>query len=155
MPLLLALILAASPFPSSSKTSWMRPESFRLSVGMTRLEAVQVLREGGWDVKSGKDPNEAYVDYAGDKSLTLEFHNDRVRSIRFELFAFLPEVRAAFQEERQHLTKSRGAAKKATKAVLVYDEALPNLMVVLSDDPKSANGKKGIGLLLIRYFDPR
>jgi hypothetical protein len=154
MPVLLTLLLLGS-FPSASKTSWMRPESFRLLVGMTRLEVVQTLREDGWDVKPGKDANEAYVDYAPDKSLTLDFHNDRLRSIRFELFAFIPEVRTAFQEKRQHLRTARGGPKKATATLLIYDEALPNVMVVMSDDPKTANGKKGLGFLAVRYFDPR
>ena len=39
MLLFLALLLS-TPFPSSSRTAWMRPESFRLSIGMARTEAV-------------------------------------------------------------------------------------------------------------------
>jgi hypothetical protein len=26
--------------------------------------------------------------------------------------------------------------------------------MVVSDDPKSANGRKGVGLLVVRYFEP-
>lgn len=155
MHVLLTLLLLATSFPSSSQTSWMRPESFRLAIGMTRGEALQVLSQGGWDSKPGRDANEVVVDYAGDKSLTLEFQRDRLRSIRFELFAFLNDSRRAFDEERQHLAKARGTAKRATSALLIYDEALPNVMVVLANDPKSEHGKKGLGLLAVRYYDPR
>jgi hypothetical protein len=133
----------------------MRPESFHLAIGMPRGEALQVLSQGGWESKPGRDANEIVVDYAADKSLTLEFQKDRLRSIRFELFAFLAESRKAFNEEHKHLIKERGRAKKATSALIVYDEALPNVMVVLVDDVKSEYGKKGLGLLAIRYYDPR
>jgi hypothetical protein len=155
MRILLTLLLLAANFPSTSQTSWMRPESFRLAIGMPRGEALQVLSQGGWEAKPGRDASEIVVDYAGDKSLTLEFQKDRLRSIRFELFAFIPESRKAFAEEHKHLIQARGKAKKATNALLVYDEALPNVMVVLADDPKSDYGKKGLGLLAIRYYDPR
>ena len=151
MPILLALLLTA--FPSTSKTSWMRLESFRLSIGMTREQVVDAVAK--WNPKFGKDKNEIVIDYDGDKALTLEIRNDRLRSVRFELFAFLPEIRKAFEEERKHLRASRGAPRKATKAVLVYDNALPNVMVVVTDDPKSEQGRKGLGILAVRYYDPR
>ena len=154
MPILLTLLLLAN-FPSTSQTSWMRPESFHLAIGMPRGEALQTLSRGNWETKPGRDANEVVVDYAGDKSLTLEFQKDRLRSIRFELFAFLGDSRKAFAEERQHLVKARGVAKKATKALLIYDDALPNVMVVLADDPQSEHGKRGLGLLAVRYYDPR
>jgi hypothetical protein len=28
-------------------------------------------------------------------------------------------------------------------------------MVVVTDDPNSAQGKKGLGVLAVRYYDPR
>jgi hypothetical protein len=28
-------------------------------------------------------------------------------------------------------------------------------MVVISADPKSENGRRGLGMLVVRYFDPR
>jgi hypothetical protein len=39
--------------------------------------------------------------------------------------------------------------------VLIYDNALPNVMVVVNDDPMSEQGKKGLGVLAVRYYDPR
>jgi len=151
MPILLALLLTA--FPSADKTSWMRLEAFRLTIGMTRDEVVSAIEK--WNPKYGKDKNEIVIDYDGDKALTLEMKNDRLRSVRFELFVFLPEIRKAFEEQRTYLRESRGAPRKATKAILIYDNVLPNVMVVVNDDPKSEQGKKGLGVLAVRYYDPR
>jgi hypothetical protein len=151
MPLLLALLL--STFPSNSQTSWMRLESFRLSIGMQRSEAMNALKK--WNPKRGKDADEIVVDYGGDKALTLEFQNDRLRAVRFELFTLLPQIRTAFDEERAYLKESRGEPRKASQSVLVYDHVLPNILVVVSDDPKSEHGKKGLGMLAVRYYDPR
>jgi hypothetical protein len=152
MPFLLALLLATS-FPSTSRTSWMHPDSFHLTIGMTRVEAMTALEK--WAPKPGKDANEVVVDYSDDKALTLQFRKDRLTSVRFELFVFLPEIRIAFQEERTRLAEARGKPRKATKSILIYDNALPNVMVVATDDPKSQQGKQGLGVLAVRYYDPR
>jgi hypothetical protein len=152
MPLLLALLLATA-FPSTSRTSWMRPDSFHLTIGMTRVEAMTALEK--WAPKPGKDANEVVIDYSDDKALTLQFRKDRLTSVRFELFVFLPEIRIAFQEERTRLAEARGKPRKATKSILIYDNALPNVMVVATDDPKSQQGKRGLGVLAVRYYDPR
>jgi hypothetical protein len=149
---LLAILLLATSFPSNSLTAWMRPEAFRLRLGMGRGEAVNALK--AWNPKPGKNANEIVVDYTGEKALTLEFKADRLHSVRFELFAFIPEVRKAFDEEKKRLRETLGEPRKATKAVLIYDRALPNVMVVLSDDIKTPHGRQGIGLLAVRYFDP-
>ncbi|HYH06235.1 MAG TPA: hypothetical protein VEK11_04155 [Thermoanaerobaculia bacterium] len=148
---LIALLLTA--FPSGSQTSWMRPESFRLAVGMSKLEVMKALDK--WQPKPGKDANQLVVDYSDDKALTLDFTRDRLTSIRFELFVFLPEIRKAFEEEKQRLASTRGKPPKATKSILIYDNALPNVMVVVTDDPKSEQGRKGVGVLAVRYYDPR
>ena len=152
MALLLALLLATA-FPSTSRTSWMRPESFHLTIGMTRAQAMAALEK--WSPKPGKDANEVVVDYTDERALTLQFSKDRLTSVRFELFVFLPDIRPAFEEERARLAEARGKPRKATKSILIYDNALPNVMVVAADDPKSEQGKKGIGVLAVRYYDPR
>lgn len=149
--LLLALLL--STFPSSQSTTWMRLESFRLSIGMSRTQVLETLRT--WNPKPGKDANELVVDYDGDKAITLEFRNERLQSVRFELFRLLPQVRTAFEEEREYLRKTYGAPRRATSTILIYDNVLPNLMVVVKDDPQSEQGKKGLGVLAVRYYDPR
>ena len=146
---LLALLLAISAPSQVSTTDWMRLDAFHLTIGMPRAEAVDALR--AWSPKPGKDANELVVDYAGDKSLTLEFRKDRLTSVRFELFTLLPQVRKAFEEKRAAM----GEPRKATRSILIYDDALPNAMVVVADDPKSAQGRKGLGVLAVRFYDPR
>lgn len=152
MPTLLALLLLTA-FPSNSLTSWMNLEAFRLTIGMPRAEALQQLEK--WQPKEGKSRDEIVVDYADDKALTLEFSKDRLTSVRFELFAFLPDVKKAFTERRTFLRESLGEPRRETKSILIYDAALPNVMVVANDDPKSQQGKQGIGVLAVRYYDPR
>jgi hypothetical protein len=134
----------------------MTPQAFRLVIGMTRADAVKTLLDSGWSVKPGRNSDEMVIDYSDDKSLTLEFNGDRLRSVRFELFAMLPEIRDAFVEQRTFLRKELGAPKSTVKStsIILYDDRLPNIMVVLSDDPKSDYGKKGVGYLAVRYYDP-
>ncbi|MGZ4780230.1 MAG: hypothetical protein ACXV5L_13615 [Thermoanaerobaculia bacterium] len=155
MLFVISLLLGLS-FPSASKTSWMRPESFRLIIGMTRPEAMAVLATSGWEIQKGEDPDKVVVEYDGNKAMTLEFQRDRLRAIRFELFALIPEIHAAFAEERAFLREKLGEPRRQVRSnsIVVYDSTLPNVMMVASTDPQSENGRKGIGLLVVRYFDP-
>jgi len=152
--LLVATLLLGLSFPSSSRTSWMRPESFRLVIGMTRSDAITVIKESGWEIEDRG--NLVNVDYDGNKALTLEFNRDRLRGVRFELYALIPEVQKAFNEERTFLKEKLGEPKKTIRSssIVLYDSTLPNVMMVASTDPKSENGRKGIGMLVVRYFDP-
>jgi hypothetical protein len=154
--LLVLTFLLSTAFPSTTSTGWMRPESFRLAIGMSRSEAMAAIENGGWDPKEGRTPDEVILDYTGERSVTLEFRRNRLRSIRFELFLTLDKIKAAFEEERSFLRKELGAPRKTLLAgkVLLYDDKLPNVMVVLSNDPKSENGRKGIGFIAVRYYDP-
>jgi hypothetical protein len=153
MRALFALLLFATTFPTNSRTSWMRPEAFHLVIGMSRAEAMSALEK--WTPKPGKTADELIVDYSENQALTLLFSKGRLTSVRFELFVYLPEIRFAFDEEKARLAESRGKPRKATKSILIYDNALPNVMVVAADDPNSAQGKQGIGVLAVRYYDPR
>ena len=157
MLLTIATFILATAFPSTSRTSWMSPQAFRLAIGMPRAEVVQILESSGWSVKKGRSDDEAVVDYSDDKAMTLDFRRDRLHSVRFELFTILPEVRAAFEEQKLLLRKEHGLPKKVSRSntIVVYDDRLPNIMVVLSDDPQSDYGKQGIGYLAVRYYDPR
>jgi len=150
----LVAFLLAGAFPSNSKTSWMRPESFHLAIGMSRAAAVKELETSGWKLKRGDDGEHWIVDYAEDKSLTLHFDRERLHSVRFELFAIVGRAREAFVEEKAFLRESLGKPRVSSKTLVVYDNRLPNVMVVLTDDPKSAAGQKGIGMLVVRYYDP-
>ncbi len=155
MPVLLILLqlLSAAPAQTVDRTAWMRPDAFHLTVGMPREDALQAL--ASWNPKAGRNADEVVVDYTGEKALTLEFKKDRLHSVRFELFVFLPETRKAYEEERAYLRKTFGAPRKATSTVVIYDNVLPNVMAVVNDDAKSEQGKKGIGVLAVRYYDPR
>lgn len=150
-------LLLATAFPSASRTAWMRPESFHLLVGMPRAEVVKTLENDHWKTKKGKSDDELVVDYEAEKAMTLEFRNDRLHAIRFELFAFLPEVKKAFEEEKSFLRRTLGKPKRnvRSKTIVLYDNVLPNVMVVVSADPKSEQGQQGIGFLSVRYYDPR
>lgn len=153
--MLLLLLALVGSFPSNSRTSWMTPQSFRLTIGMPRADAEKALLDSGWALKPGKDKNQIVVDYADDKSMTLDFSRDRLRSIRFELFAFIPDIRAAFDEQKSLLKERHGNPKRLkSRSVVVYDDRLPNIIMVLNTDPKSDYGKKGLGYLAVRYYDP-
>jgi hypothetical protein len=150
----LALLLATA-FPSSSRTSWMRPEAFHLAIGMSRAGTLKRLADDGWKTKPGKDASQVVVDYTDERSMTLGFERDRLSSIRFELFEVLPKIRSAFDEEKAFLKSKLGRPKKVkSKSVVLYENVLPNVMVVVSADPKSQQGKQGVGMLVVRYFDP-
>lgn len=133
----------------------MRPESFRLTIGMSRGEAVKRLQEGGWKPQKGDSAAQLIVDYTSTKSLTLDFRKNRLHSIRFEFFTMIEQIGSAFEEEKAYLKKTFGEPKAiASKTMLVYESTLPNVMAVVSNDPKSVNGKKGLGVLVVRYYDP-
>ena len=152
---LLAILFSVSP-STPSRTAWMKPEAFKLSIGMSKVQALGELKAAGFDVKPGKNKDEMFVDYSGERTLTLHFREARLKSVRFELFTFLPEVRKAFAEAKAELLRRHGEPRKlASKSIVVYDAEIPNVMLVLSDDPKSENGKKGIGFVAVRYYDPK
>ena len=152
--LLLASLLLAISFPSNSKTSWMRPDAFRLVIGMTKTEAMTALNASGWDIEDRGDT--VNVEYDGNKALTLEFAKERLKGVRFELFGLIPDIRQAFAEQRAFLKEKLGEPKKAPRSdtVVIYDSTLPNVMMVASTELDTENGRKGIGRLVVRYFDP-
>lgn len=148
--LLFVALLLSTVFPSSSRTAWMRPESFRLSIGMSRSEVVKRLKDDGWKPEKGDNEKQMIVDYSSNKSLTLEFQGDRLASIRFELFVMIPEVAGAFEEEKTFLHNTLGDPKPVkSKAMLIYDASLPNIIVVQTKD-----NSKGLGVLAVRYYNP-
>jgi hypothetical protein len=152
-----AISLLATAFPSNSQTSWMRPDAFHLGIGMSRVDAMTALQEGGWEIKKGRNDDQVVVDYSNEKALTLEFNHSRLHAVRFELYAKIPEVQKAFDEQKEFLRKTLGESKSEVKSrsIVLYDHTLPNVMLVLSDDPKSDKGKLGLGFLAVRYYDPR
>jgi hypothetical protein len=150
---ILALFFATA-FPSNSKVSWMRPESFHLVIGMKRAAAVKALESNGWKTKKTNTAGQLVVDYADDKSLTLQFAGERLTSVRFELFTILHDAPKAFEEERAFLRESMGKPRQGTNKILIYDHKLPNVMAILAADPKSEQAQKGVGMVVVRYYDP-
>ena len=147
--------LLATAFPSSHRTAWMRPEAFHLAIGMSKADVLKRLDDGGWKTKKGKGESQLVVDYSEERAMTLGFERDRLNSIRFELFEIVTLIRSAFDEEKAYLKTKLGAPKKSkSKSIALWDNTLPNVMVVVSADPKSEQGKKGVGMLVVRYFDP-
>jgi hypothetical protein len=149
---ILALLASITP---ANKTTWMRPDLFHLVIGMPRAEAEKTLEMNGWKTKPGDDPNHVVVDYSDDKGVTLQFRKDRLSAVNFELFAFVPQAKQAFEEQRDILHEKFGNARRSTPSIILYDDRLPNVMVVLSADPKSEHGRRGLGMLAVRYYDPR
>jgi hypothetical protein len=147
-------LLFATAFPASNRTAWMRPESFHLGVGMSRSEAMKVLDRDGWKTRTTKSAGEIAFDYSESCGVTLHFRKERVTAIRFELFAFMDQAYAAFDEEKAFLRTTFGAPVTSTKVVLVYNRQLPNIMAVLSSSKSSAAGRQGLGMLVVNYYDP-
>lgn len=152
MPFLLALVLAATA-STADLTSWMKLEAFHLTIGMSRTAALEAVAP--WNPKPGKDANETVVDYKSEKAFTLEFRKGRLHAVRFELYVLLPQARKAFADAKTLLATDRGTPTKASPSLVVYDNALPNAMAVVSDDPASPSGRNGVGIVAIRYYDPR
>lgn len=153
--MILAIVAVLASIAPTSKTAWMRPDLFHLIVGMPRAEAVKTLNENGWKTKPGDDKDHLVVDYSDDKSLTLQFRKERLNAISFELFALVPEANLAFAEQKNVLREKYGTPRKDMPSVVLYDNLLPNVMMVLSADPKSEHGRRGLGMLVVRYYDPR
>ena len=131
----------------------MEPAAFHLKVGMSRGDAVERLRVGGLATKPGKRGDELFVEFDQGKTLTLSFRRGNVSSIRFELVAFPNEIREAFVEKKKALREQLGPpVERGT--TLIYDQTKPNVMAVMSIDPKSSFGRQGLGFFVVRYFEP-
>jgi hypothetical protein len=147
---------APKTFPSSTRTAWMSPDAFHLSIGMSEKETRSVVEQNHWKIDPGKEKNHLIVAYDEGKSLTLAFDAGVLTSARFEYIGFLPEVQAAFEEQRAYLREKLGAPKviKARAGIVMYDRTTPNVMAVMSADHRTQIGKQGIGFLVVRYFRP-
>jgi len=148
MPLLLSILFALAP--SVSQTSWMRPDAFHLTIGMRKAEAVKALTASGVKLRDGDHAGQMIADITEMKSITVEFSKERLQSVRFELFTMMDAIGPAFAEEKKFLRESFGAPKPiSSKAMVIYDATLPNVMAVFTTD-----AKQGLGTLAVRYFDP-
>jgi hypothetical protein len=153
--MILAFVALLASITPASKTSWMRPDLFHLVIGMPRAVALKTLTENGWKTQPGEDKDHVVVDYSDEKSVTLRFRKDRLSAISFELFALVPVAQSAFAEQKEVLQEKFGAPRRTLPSIVLYDNRLPNVMVVLNADPKSEHGRRGLGMLVVRYYDPR
>src|ERR1043166_5100911 len=148
MTLLLAILFAVSP--NVTQTSWMRPDAFHLTVGMTKAETVKALSESSITLRDGDHPGQMIADITPTRSITIEFAKERLQSVRFELFVMSDQMGPVFEEEKKFLRDTLGAPKPiAVKQMLVYDATLPHVMAVVTTD-----AKQGLSTLVVRYFDP-
>jgi hypothetical protein len=145
----LILFLATAVFPSTNSTSWMRPESFHLTVGMNLAEALRTLASAGFKAEKGDDDHHLIVDYTPTQSITLEFRKERLRSIRFELYQPKDKIGAAFEAVGHYLQSSPGATRLKSGTMIIYDGTLPNVMVVLKKQPEQT-----LSTMVVRYYDP-
>ena len=146
--LLLAILFAVAPH--TNQTSWMRLESFHLTIGMPKAAALQALSDNAVKAREGDHAGQMIADITPTKSLTLEFKKDRLQSVRFELFTMLEEIGPAFDEEKKFLHESYGTPKAiSSKSMVIYDATLPRVMAVMTKDMR-----KGLGTLAVRYYDP-
>lgn len=154
---MLALLLALfATFPSTSPTAWMQPEAFRLTLGMQREEAVARLSESRWKLEPDArgEGGDLLLSYDSGKSAALDFTDGKLVAIRFELIGMRGEMRAAFDEIRARLERSRGLPQTAREKMLIYDGAPPHIIVVLTDEATSRFGERGLGYLGVRYSLP-
>jgi hypothetical protein len=148
-------LLLATTFPSNSPTGWMQPASFRLSLGMSEKAVLQRVKTLGLEAASSKEKGVKVFAYGDQRTLVLKFEKGTLRSIRFELVDFLPGVRKAFQEQQKLLSARLGPPnQKVGDTVVIYDKTKPNVFVVANVDPASDAGKQGLGMLVVRYFEP-
>jgi len=155
IPVLLSmLLLSGGTFPPRHETAWMRPDAFHLGIGMTRTKAESALRESHWTLRDGKKPGQLIVEYDEQRTVTLEFADERLVSIRFELVDFIPKIRAAFAVQKEALIEGRGKPDRETEELLIYDQTMPEIYVVVSTRHDTSFGKQGLGFLAVRYFLP-
>jgi hypothetical protein len=151
----LLIFLVASAFPSQSKTAWMDPASFHLRVGMTERQAATALREHGWKTEQGKVAGETVVSYDQGRTITVVTEKGKVRSIRFEFVGYIPDVEQAFAERQKALRREFGKpAEHGKGSMLIWEKTAPNVIAVLSTHRETSYGKQGLGLFVVRYFEP-
>ncbi|MEO8215878.1 MAG: hypothetical protein ABI718_02235 [Acidobacteriota bacterium] len=131
----------------------MEPASFHLTIGMAQSQVTAKLAEQGWSLHKGKIENEHFIEYDQGKTVTLVFSQDKLSSARFEFVDFVPEVKAAFAEQRKSLRHNYGLPLvRGNGNTLIYDLPDVSIFAVLSTNPKDEFGKKGLGFFVVRYF---
>jgi hypothetical protein len=155
-PLLLISLLLGGVAPAA-QTAWMTPARFGLELGMPLEQAEAAIVRAGLTSKEGKEPGHRLVEVTEKRMITLAFEDDCLRSIRFELVDFLPEIRTAWKEIVLRMLAAHGKPSRQTESprTLVYEERDPEIYVFASIEPKGAFGEQGLGFLVVRYVTRR
>lgn len=148
------LLLLASQFPSANDTGWMEPASFRLLIGESREHVESAFERRGWELEAGENENSLLHPYAETKSVVLEFRDDHLVSIRFELVSFHPRLPRDWNEVTTTLRKRFGKPEVDHSQLLVQTTEAFTIHAVLQDSPDSELGRSGAGMIIVRYFVP-
>jgi len=143
--------------PAAAPLDWMSPDKLGVCIGMERADVEATIERAGLKAEPGKYSRQLVLHYAETRTVTMQFVDDRLQSIRFELVDFIPAVRGAYEERPGPIEKRPGYGapeEKGDRAVVMFNRESPNVMVVLSTVPDDAFGRQGLGFLAIRWFDP-
>jgi hypothetical protein len=157
MTSLLLISLLFGGVAPAPQTAWMTPERFGLELGMTLAQAEAAIVEARLASKEGKEPGHRLVEVSDKRMITLAFEAGSLRSIRFELVDFLPEIRTAWKEIILRMLSAHGKPSRQTESprTLVYEGCDPEIYVFASVEPKGAFGEQGLGFLVVRYVSSR
>lgn len=134
----------------------MDPAAFRVAVGMSEREVRERFTAAGVELQAGEEPGELVGNYEDGKTVTIHFRDGRVDSLRFELVDFLPLMTKHWEDVSARLKKKLGAPTTAVPGadVLIWQENRPNVIAALSRRRDDRFGEKGLGFVVIRYFEP-
>lgn len=154
--LLSLAIQAAPPTPAESATEWMQPAALGLETGMSTADVMARLEAEGLTVTEGKVAGEQIVEYAAGRTITLQFRQQRLVSLRFELVDFLPMMRKHWTQLQEELSERIGEPDAAPPGleVRIWTSKSPNVMAALSMLQDDEFGKQGLGYAVVRYFEP-
>jgi len=157
LALVLLLQLSTQAANPEAALDWMSPDKLGVCIGMERGDVETTIERAGLKAEPGKYSRQLVVHYSETKTVTMQFVDERLQSIRFELVDFIPAVRGAYQERLGAIEKKFGyeaPQQKGDRAVVMFNRETPNVMIVLSTVPDDAFGRQGLGFLAIRWFDP-
>lgn len=150
----LLFLLLSSQFPSATETAWMEPSAFHLLMGDSRENVSNAFDRRGWKLEPGERADTLVHPYDDTKNVVLEFRDDRLTSIRFELVSFHPQLARDWAEVKKRLRERFGEPEVSRPPLVLQRTAAFTIHAVLNDSPDSELGKAGAGMIIVRYFVP-
>lgn len=148
------LLMAVSQFPSATDTTWMEPAAFRLVLGESRDHVLSEFETRGWTLEPGESDEVLIHPYDDRKTVALEFRQDRLVSVRFELVSFRPRIAGDWDDLRAQLRERFGDPAVDQARVQVVNTPALTIHAVLNDSTDSELGQSGAGMIIVRYFVP-